>query len=156
VDSLSSPLGAGGDSIQICSPDPSGTAMTDGFTVLGNHSEGTAVIEQVSFYGDQHLEFLGAVVIPIKYDAIGASDGWPPAAMNITQPGVQWGKRVPAVGARIPPSPAWGADRNLVIGVRPTAHNAIAAGVQVVYRENGQRYELRTHTAFQVLAAKSC
>jgi hypothetical protein len=50
--------------------------MTDGFTVLENHSKGTAVIEQVSFYGDQHLQFLGAVVIPIQYDAIGASASW--------------------------------------------------------------------------------
>jgi hypothetical protein len=156
VDSPSSPLGAGGDSLQICSPDLPGTAMTDGFTVLGNHSKGTAIIEQVSLYGAQHLKFVDAVVVPIKYDAIGASAGWPPATMNITQPGVQWDKRVPAVGARIPPSPAWGADRNLVIGVRPTAHEGIAAGVQVVYGENGQRYELRTHTEFEVLAAKSC
>ena len=50
---------------------------------------GTAIIEQVSFYGDQHLQFLGAVVITIQYDAIGASASWPPATMNITQPGVQ-------------------------------------------------------------------
>jgi hypothetical protein len=130
--------------------------MTDGFTVLENHSKGTAVIEQVSFYGDQHLQFLGAVVIPIQYDAIGASASWPPATMNITQPGVQWDKRVPAVGARIPPSPAEGGDRNLVIGVRPTAHIAVAAGVQVLYKENGSQYELRTHTGFEVDVATVC
>jgi len=63
---------------------------------------------------------------------------------------------VAAVGARIPPSPAEGADRNLVLGMRPTAHTATAAGVQVLYRENGQQYELRTGAGVEVLAAKSC
>ena len=156
VDSPSSPLGAGGDGGGECVPDPSGTTMTNGFTVLENHSKGTAVIEQVSFYGDRHLQFVQAVVVPIQYDAIGFSEGWPPAHMNITQPGVQWDKRIPAVGARIPPGPAEGGNRDLVIAMRPTAREGIAAGVQVLYRENGQQYELRTHTEFDVLVAKSC
>ena len=63
---------------------------------------------------------------------------------------------MPAVGARIPPSSAEGGDRNLVIGVRPTAHIAVAAGVQVLYRENGSQDELRTHTEFEVDVAKAC
>ena len=97
------------------------------------------------------------MVIPIQYDAIGASAGWPPATMNITQPGVEWDKRVPAVGATIPPTSAKNGQRNLVIEARPTARKeGIAAGVQVLYRENGSRYELRTHTEFVVLVAKSC
>jgi len=45
VDSPSSPLGAGGDSVKECVPDPSGTTMTNGWTVLENHSTGTAVVE---------------------------------------------------------------------------------------------------------------
>jgi hypothetical protein len=64
------------------------------------------IIEQVSFYGDQHLHLVDAVVVPMQYDAIGSSEGWPPAPDAINQPGVQWEKRVPAVGARIPPSSA--------------------------------------------------
>jgi hypothetical protein len=130
--------------------------MTNGFTVLENHSKGTAIIEQVSFYGDQHLQLVDAVVVPIRYDAVGFSAGWPPAAMNLNQPGVQWDKRVPAVGARIPPGPAEGGDRNLVIAMRPTSSKGIAAGVEVLYRENGQQYKLRTHTEFEVIAATSC
>jgi hypothetical protein len=130
--------------------------MTNGFTVLENHSKGTAIIQQVSFYGAQHLQLVNAVVVPIRYDAVGFSEGWPPAAMNLNQPGVQWDKRVPAVGARIPPGPAEGGDRNLVIAMRPTARKGIAAGVEVLYQENGQRYKLRTHTEFKVIAAKSC
>jgi hypothetical protein len=130
--------------------------MTNGLTVLENHSKGTAIIEHVSFYGDRHLQFVDAVVVPIQDDAVGFSAGWPPAPFNLSQPGVQWGKRVAAVGARIPPSPAEGGNRNLVIAMRPTAHEGTAAGVQVLYRENGQQYELRTHTSYQVLKAKSC
>lgn len=82
--------------------------------------------------------------------------GWPPPTEAITQPGVQWDSRVPAVGAKIPPGPAQGGNRNLVIAMRPTAHKATAAGVQVLYRENGKQYELRTHTAFEVDVAKAC
>jgi hypothetical protein len=157
VDSPSSPLGAGGDWLRECVPDPSSTPTTDGFTVLDNQSTGTAVIEQVSFYGDQHLHLVDAVVVPMQYDAIGSSEGWPPAPDAINQPGVQWEKRVPAVGARIPPSSAKNGSRNLVIETRPTARKeGIAAGVQVLYRENGSQYELRTHTEFVVLVAKSC
>jgi hypothetical protein len=155
VDSASSPLGGGGDPFQECVPDPSGTTMTNGFTVLDNTSKGTATIEQVSFYGDQHLQLVDALVVPIQYDAIGMWEGWPPGPDAIAQPGVQWDKRVPAVGARIPPGPAEGGDRNLVIAMRPTAHKGIAAGVQVLYRENGSQYELRTHTEFVVDVAKT-
>ena len=156
VDSPSSPLGGGGAGLGECVPDPTGTPMTDGFTVLENQSKSTAIIEQVSFYGAKHLQFVDAVVVPIQYDAIGIVGGWPPPRWDITRPGVQWDKRVAAVGARIPPSPAEGADRNLVLGMRPTAHTATAAGVQVLYRENGQQYELRTGAGVEVLAAKSC
>jgi hypothetical protein len=154
VNNPSSPLGIIDDSIRECAPDPSGTTMTDGVTILENHSKGTVVIEQVSFYGDQHIQLVDAVVVPIRYDAVGISDGWPPPRSFIDQPGLQWDKRVPAVGARIPPAPAV---RNLVIAMRPTTRRAIAAGVQVLYRDgNGSQYELRTHNELLVLAAESC
>lgn len=48
VDSPSSPLGAGGDAFRECVPDPAGAATTNGWTVLENHSTGTAIIEKVS------------------------------------------------------------------------------------------------------------
>lgn len=151
VDSPSSPLGDGGVAFEECVFDPSGTTATNGVTVLDNQSKGTAVIEQVSFYGDQHLQVVQALVVPIQYDAVGVGNGWPPASEAINQPGVQWGRRVPATGARIPPGPAVSSSRNLVIGVRPTARRATAAGVQVLYRENGKQYELRTHTQFVII-----
>jgi hypothetical protein len=151
VNNPSSPLGDGGVAFEECVFDSSGTTATDGVTVLQNQSKDTAVIEQVSFYGDQHLQVVQALVVPIQYDAIGVANGWPPAPEAINQPGVQWDKRVTAVGARIPPGPAVSGSRNLVIEVRPTARRGIAAGVQVLYRENGQQYELRTHTEFVVV-----
>jgi hypothetical protein len=155
VDSPSSPLGAGGDSVKECVPDLSGTTMTNGWTGLDNGSKGTVVIEQVGFYGDHHLQLVQAVVVPTHFDAVGMAEGWPPPRRNITQPGVQWNKRVAAIGARLPPGPAQGGNRNLVIAMRPTAHKGIAAGVQVRYRENGQQYELRTHTEFVVVVART-
>jgi hypothetical protein len=130
--------------------------MTNGFTVLDNTSKGTAIIEQVSFYGDQHLQLDDAIVVPIQDDAIGFWEGWPPGPDATSQPGVRWGRRVPAVNASIPPGPAEGGNRNLIIAMRPTAHKGVAAGVQVLYREDGAQYELRTHTEFVVLQAKSC
>jgi len=98
-------------------------------------------VEQVSFYGDHHLRLIQAVVVPIGHNLIGDVP-WPPTG-SFLEPGVQWDKRVPAVGARVPPSMAH-SFRNLVIEMRPTARRATIAGVQVLYRENGQQYELRT------------
>jgi hypothetical protein len=123
--------------------------------VLENHSKGTVVVNHVGFYGDHQLQFIKAVVVPIRYNAIGMTAGWPPAEEALTQPGVQWDKRVPAVGAKLPPGPARGGNRDLVIAMRPTAHKGIAAGVRLRYRENGHEYELRTHTKFVVVVAKS-
>lgn len=155
VNSPSSPLGNGGDSFRECVPDPSGTTMTDGITVLENGSKGIVTVERVSFFGDHHLQFVQAVLVPIYDDTIGISEGWPPARMNITDPGVQWDKRVAATGARLPPDPDHSHDRNLVIAMRPTAHTSSSDGVQVRYRENGQQYELRTHTKTFAIEAKT-
>jgi hypothetical protein len=164
VDSPSSPLGNGGDPFQECVPSPPGKTTTDGITALENHSTGTVTVESVSFYGANHLLIVHAVVVPIHYDAIGFSESWPPARDTLTQPGVQWDKRVPAIGAKLPPFRGRSLDlaarlgllRNLVLGIRPTARKGTAAGVQVRYRENGQQYELRTHTRIVVLVDRNC
>lgn len=155
VDDPSSPLGSGGDQFEDCVPDSSGTTMTNGFTVLENHSAGTVIVESVRFYGAHHLLFVRAVVVPIGYNAIGYSAGWPPAKVNLAAPEIKWKERVPAVGARIPPYPARNGYRNLVIAMRPTAHKGTSAGVQVRYRENGHQYLLRTHTKTVVVVAKT-
>jgi hypothetical protein len=142
VNSPSSPLRDGGDPLRECVPDPSLTSLTDGITVLDNRSNGTVTIERVSFYGDHHLRLVQAVVVPIGRNSVGY-EPWPPTGSLL--PGIQWDKRVPATGAKVPPSTAH-SFRNLVIQMRPTARTASAAGVRVLYRENGQQYELRTHT----------
>jgi hypothetical protein len=141
VDSPSSPLGAGPGTLRECIPDPSLSSLSDGITVLNNRSKGTVTVEHVSFYGDHHLRLVQAVVVPIGDNAVGY-EPWPPTGSLL--PGIQWDKRVPAVGARVPPSTAH-SFRNLVIQMRPTARRASSAGVRVLYRENGQQYELRTH-----------
>ncbi|MGH3399080.1 MAG: hypothetical protein ACRDPO_30795 [Streptosporangiaceae bacterium] len=128
--------------------------MTDGITALINSSKGRVTVEQVSFYGDHHLQLIHAVIIPIRYDSIGYSAGWPPAQFR-NLPGVQWDKRVPAAGARLPPGLRLRNRRNLVIAMRPTARKGISAGVQVLYREDGRQYELRTHTKTVVVVART-
>jgi hypothetical protein len=129
--------------------------MTDGLTVLENHSTGTVTIESAGFYGAQHLVFVRAVVVPIRYDSIGFSPGWPPARYNTSLPGVRWNRRADVTGAKVPPRPTLNGYRNLVIAMRPTGHKGTAAGVQVRYRENGQQYILRTHTKTVVVVART-
>lgn len=155
IDGPSAPLGPGGDQVVQCGPDPSGGIMTFGGTVLQNDSKGTVIIEGVSFYGDRQLKLLHSLIIPIRGHLIGVAYGWPPPRMNITQPGVQWSKRVQAIDARIPPSGTGSTQLNLVIAMLPTAHRAVAAGVQVRYREGGRQYEWRTHTKNVIIIAKS-
>ncbi len=141
--------------VKECVPDPSGTTMTDGLTILQNLSTDTVTIERASFYGAHHLVFVRAVVVPMRHDAIGFSLGWPPARQNLDQPGIRWNARVAATGAEIPPHPDRNGYRNLVIAMRPTAHKGSAAGVQIRYSENGQQYELRTHAKLVVVVART-
>jgi hypothetical protein len=141
VNSPSSPLGDGAGGLQECIPDSSLTSLSDGMTILDNRSKGTVTVEHVSFYGVHHIRFVQAVVVPIGHTAIGDVP-WPPSGSFLLG-GIQWSKRVPAVGARVPPSRAH-SFRNVVIEMRPTARKATYAGVQVRYRENGRQYELRT------------
>lgn len=142
VNSPSAPLGAGAGGLQECIPDPSLTSMSEGTTILDNRSKGTATVEHVSIYGAHHIRSFQAVVVPIGYTALGDVP-WPPSAAFLRD-GIQWSKRVPAAGARVPPSSNH-RFRNVVIEIRPTARKATYAGVQVLYQENGQQYELRTH-----------
>jgi hypothetical protein len=69
-----------------------------------------------------------AIPAPIRYDAIGYSAGWPPAQFR-NLPGVQWDRRIPAVGARLPSGLKLRNRRNLVIAMRPTAHKGVSAGI---------------------------
>jgi hypothetical protein len=144
VNSTSSPLGDGASGLQECIPDPSLTAMSEGTTFLDNHSQGVVIVEHVSLYDGHHIRFIQAVVVPIGYTAIGDVP-WPPSGRSLAA-GAQWSKRVPAAGARVPPSSGH-RFRNVVIEVQPTARRATYAGVEVLYRENGHQYELRAHIA---------
>jgi hypothetical protein len=156
VNSPSSPLGTGGDPVTECGPDPDGIIMTFGTTVLENHSRVTVIIEHVSFYGDHDLRLLHAVIFPERISLIGVAYGWPPPRKSLIEAGLQWSKRVPAVGAKVPPlGPSLASRRNLIIAMQPTAHTGSATGIQVRYRANGQQYELRTHTKNVVVVAKS-
>jgi hypothetical protein len=150
VNSPSSPLGgagAGGDNCAWAWP---GYTMTNGFIVLENHSKGTVTIESVSYYRPRHIVIAAAVVVPIRFDAIGIQL-WPP---RVLESGVQWDKRTPAAGAKVPPD-SGDHFRNLVLATRITAHRGTAAGVTVRYREGGQQYILRTRFAINVVHARA-
>ncbi len=156
VNDPSSPLGDGVNGLHECIPNPSRITSTDGVNILVNRSKGTVTVEQVSYCGARHLVFVRAVIVPMRYDAIGVAPAWPPPRGYLDQPGIRWNQRVPAVGARIPADPARNGYRNLVIAMRPTAPRATSAGVQVRYRENGHQYILRTDTSNKIISAKSC
>jgi hypothetical protein len=155
VDGARSPLGNGGDPTTQCGPDPSGGLMTIGSTVLENHSHQTVTIERVSLYGDTHLRLVHAVVVPTRGTLIGAAYGWPPSHAALARTGVPWSERVPANGATIPPGSPPASQRELIIGITPTAHEGSATGTQVLYRAGGRQYELRTHTKNVLVIASS-
>jgi hypothetical protein len=154
VDSPSSPLGNGGIDNTQCGPDPSGGIVTDGGTVLANHSKGTVTVEGVRYYGDRHLRLVHAVVLPIRGALVGVANGWPPPRRNLINAKARWSQAVPAVGARIPHHLPRFTQMNLVIAFKPMAHRSVADGIQVRYREGGQQYELRTHTRTVIVIAR--
>lgn len=155
VDSPSSPLGNGGNDVTQCGPDPSGGIVTDGGTVLANHSKGVVTVESVSYYGDHGLKLLHAVVLPVNNNVIGIANGWPPPRWNLSDAGAAWSQAVPAAGARIPPHLRPSRQMNLVIAFKPAAQRSVAAGLQVRYREDRHQCELRTHTKTIIIIAKT-
>jgi hypothetical protein len=119
-------------------------------------------VEHVSIYGARHLQFISAVSVPIHYNSIGVGT-WPPVRESLAQPGVEWNKRVPAAGSQVPPAHGrslnftaeHGLLRDVVLDLRPTAHRATAAGVQVTYRQGSLQYELRAADKIIVIVAKT-
>jgi hypothetical protein len=150
VNSASSPLGNGGGGLGECFFDASAADVTYGIVELDNHSAAPVTVEHVTLSSARHLQLIGALSVPIHYNSLGI-DSWPPSRQNLAQPGVGWSKRVPATGSQVPPTrgrglnfaAAHGLLRDIVLQLRPTAHRATAAGVQVTYRQDGHQYELR-------------
>jgi hypothetical protein len=155
VDSPSSPLGSGGPGhSEQCGPDASGGVMTDGTIVLDNHSKRSVVIEHVRYYGDHHLRFLRAVILPVRGSLIGVAYGWPPPAVNLRDAETRWSQSVPVVGATIPPA-RQSEELDLLIEFRPTAYRSSADGLQIFYRQGRSQYEYRTHLKTVIFIAKS-
>jgi hypothetical protein len=158
VNSPSSPLGNGGGGLGECIPDASGGGVTYGIVELYNHSMAPVTVEHVSLYRAHHLQFVRAVSVPIRYNGIGVGQ-WPPVRQSLTQPGVQWNKRVAAAGSLVPATHGHsfnfaarrGLLRNVVIELRPTAHPGTAAGVEVSYRQDDQQYRMRAADKIKVI-----
>lgn len=70
-------------------------------------------------------------MVPIRYCAISATDGWSPTADDTNQPGVQWDKRVPAVGVGIP-------EVGALMGIAGYCDNDGAADNRVIHGLTGQ------------------
>lgn len=139
----------------LCGPDAGGTIMTFGPLVLDNRGNGTVTIQRVSFYGDDHLRLLRAVILPIRGSLIGVDYGWPPPRDVLADSEARWSQAVPAARAAIPPHLHVPDQRNLVIEMRPMAYRSVFAGVQVLYKEFGKQYELRTRTRTDIYIAKA-
>jgi len=60
---------------------------------------------------------------------------------------LDWSKRVPAVGAHIPP----GETISITLGIEPTTTTGSSASdVEVLYHDGGSRFELGTNLALKI------
>ena len=59
---------------------------------------------------------------------------------------LDWSKRVPAVGAHIPP----GETISITLGIEPTTTGSSTSDVEVLYHDGGSRFELRTNLALKI------
>lgn len=153
----SGPLGNGGDNDFLCSPIPRMTPMTNGWTALEYKGDSTVTIEKVTLYKPHDLKLTAAVVLPVgKGTLTGRLATYPPTKADLAESYhtmAWWNARVTADGATLRP----GVEYSLALGLLPESRlHATAAGIDVLYRADGQEYLLRNRTTFQVLVGPTC
>jgi hypothetical protein len=149
------PFGNGGSYGQECALVPAGKVLSYGFDEFRNSGNATATIDKVALADPRGIRVLAAYVVPITgHHLYGVLFGYPPAAY--LPQGVQWAQRQPADGATIPRSRGRHDVTNLVLVLKPTAKTGWARGINVYYRESGQRYHLLTATRIRLITASRC
>lgn len=148
------PLGNGGDPGGLCVPVPVGGVFTYGITTFTNTGSSVAVMDNVALADPDGTRLLAAYIVPITgNDIYGVRDGFPPDR-NLPA-SVDWARHTQADGTRIPPSPAFFKFENLLVVIKSLRPIATATGIDVYYREAGQRYHFRSPIVF-LLTAGTC
>lgn len=93
--STDGPLGPPGNPTTTCTPLSPGEAMSDGYLSVTNNSSGTLTIERIALASPRSIRLLGAYIVPLRGNAIGDTDGWPPPVRKLL-PGVMWADPAPA------------------------------------------------------------
>jgi hypothetical protein len=109
-----------------------------------NSGGNTLTVNAIDFAQQQGIKLVGAYVTP----GAGAAGGWatfPPPAAQVSAY-LEWSKRIPAVGARIPP----GETISITLGIEPTTRKGSSTSdVEVLYSDGRTRFELRTNLALK-------
>lgn len=130
------PLGPQDNGATACLPGRSGHANTDGLENYLNSGHSTVIIDRVSLAKPSGLKLAGAYVVPGRY-SVGTWATFPPPAGQLPH-GVEWAKRRPPAGTRVPP----GHRINVVAGIEPV-HDATGstAGIVVWYHDGSTHYQ---------------
>ena len=101
--STDAPLhGAVDEGTEVCTPKKTGQTLSLGAEVLHNYSNGVVVVDSVVLDDAHGLHLVKALLVPVKDNLFGVGS-YPPSRYSLNQPGVQWDRRRPAVGATLTP-----------------------------------------------------
>jgi hypothetical protein len=139
------PLGPAGNPSTQCTPGSLGHAGTVGLINATNSSGDTLTINAIDFAQQQGIKLVGAYLTPGAGEA-GTWATFPPPAASVSAY-LDWSKRIPAVGAHIPP----GETISITLGIEPTTTtDSSTSDVEVLYHDGGSRFELRTNLALKI------
>jgi hypothetical protein len=139
------PLGPAGNPSEQCTPGSLAHASTVGLINATNNSGGTLIVDAIDLAQQQGIKLVGAYLTP----GAGEAGTWatfpPPAAQVFAY--LDWSKRIPAVGAHVPP----GETISITLGIEPTTTTGSSTSdVEVLYHDGGSRFELRTTLALKI------
>ncbi len=139
------PLGPAGNPSEECTPGSLGHAGTVGLINATNSSGGTLIVDAIDLAQQRGIKLVGAYLTPGAGEA-GTWATFPPPAVQVSAY-LDWSKRIPAVGAHIPP----GETISITLGIEPTTTTGSSTSdVEVLYHDGGSRFELRTNLALKI------
>ena len=126
-----------------------GDVVVDGFNTIPNKAKQVAVVDKVAFADPVGLRQIAAYIIPDSGELYGDMTGYPPNGDHQpAPPGLDWGARQNAAGARIPPTPGGGPPKGpnvqLMVVAQSSGDKASEQGINVWYHVGDQHYHLRT------------
>lgn len=129
-----------------CTPGRLGHAGTVGLITATNNGGSTLTVDAIDLAQQRGMKLVGAYLTPGAAEA-GTWTTFPPPAAQVSAY-LDWSKRVPAVGARIPP----GKTISITLGIEPTTTTGSSTSdVEVLYHDGGgSHFELRTNLALKI------